>query len=306
MQKVRRALKKTPKVTLLIGAVYLLGGAFLVLSLLVRLDFLSALGVLLILPAGLLVLFRVGRPLGINKSVLRNVVSEELANAKVLMRRGADATLDRRSLRERLSLIGSFTPEVKDTSAKGRHAAAVSDDPDRQFRLYAALYGQSGHFSGDVTNSSRRRVGIITTTKLKDRLDLVGDFELAYLQPGVIEAQVESFLPTALVIEEDALHHGQWFPCLQAEGTALLQDLLKVMRSLRDKKVPVYILSSKAPHLASFVLRENSDVVIRGNIDPTEATGALSKTLMDYYVDAELSHNQGEQNGTRSGKVTRQ
>lgn len=169
----------------------------------------------------------------------------------------------------RLDAIGVVRPEVINTSAKGRQAAAVKDDPQRPFRLYAATLGLQDR-PESATEGTGRRIAVVGTASLVERLST--DYAVTRLHPGLSRAEFEASRPSALVIEEDGLRTGSWFGTLHAGGVKLMQELDALIEASRERGIMVYAVASDSLELSTTTLRERVSLVIHPD-EPTSATG---------------------------------
>lgn len=173
---------------------------------------------------------------------------------------------------DKLHSIGMVTPEVADTAAKGRQAAAVKDDPDRSFRLYAATLGAAAS-SHDPLTDNGPRLAVVATSALADWLD--EEFTITRLHPGLARAEFEASQPRALVIQEDALREGSWYSTLQASGVRLLRELFDLIYLCRERGIMVYAVASDSLELSTTSLRRRVSMVVYPGVDGALAADQL-------------------------------
>lgn len=172
---------------------------------------------------------------------------------------------------ERLKAIGQVVPQVVDSTAKGRQAAAVHADPERSFRLYAATRGTVAHGPSDSSAASAengRRVAALVGRSLA--AGLAAEFAVTRLHPGLAEAEFEAAQPSALVIEEDALQQGAWYSTLQASGVGLLREVLSLMSTARSRGISIYVVPSERLELSTTTLRRHASMVVGPGADATD------------------------------------
>lgn len=184
---------------------------------------------------------------------------------------------------DRLHTIGMVTPEVVDTGAKGRQAAAVNEDPDRSFRLYAATLGAIGSPHGLRTDHGPR-LAVVATQPLIDWLG--EEFTLVQLHPGLARAEFEASQPRALVIQEDALREGPWYSTLQAGGVGLLRQLFELISLCRERGIMVYAVASDSKELSTMSLRRRVSMVVHPSANEGLAADqlhgpAVQRTVID-------------------------
>lgn len=115
-------------------------------------------------------------------------------------------------------------------------------------------------FSDSESDVRKPRVAIIGTPSLLHRFD--DALDILPLYPGIAEALFEVERPTALIIEEDALHTGSWNTSLSISGAWLFNELL----TMRDKAVAadleVYVVPSNRIDYSTHALRHKATVVL--------------------------------------------
>lgn len=164
---------------------------------------------------------------------------------------------------DRLKAIGKVVPQVMDSAAKGRQAAAVHADPQRAFRLYAATRGTVARTEPEAPgdfDAGGRRIAVIAGRSLT--LALAGQFSVTLLHPGLAEAEFESAQPSALVIEERALQQGAWYSTMQASGVGLLREVLAMMSAARNRGISIYVIASNRLELSTTTVRRGASLVL--------------------------------------------
>lgn len=172
----------------------------------------------------------------------------------------ARARLNPAPMQDRLHAIGVFRPEVIDPQSKGRQAAAVREDPQRPYRLYAATVGLQDQAAPE-SSPSGRRIAVVGTAELAARLGQ--DFSVTRLHPGLSAAEFEAARPSALVIQEDGLRDGTWYGTLQAGGVQLMRELDSLISQARRQGLMVYDVASETLELSTTTLRRRVSLVVQ-------------------------------------------
>ncbi|QCU78352.1 hypothetical protein E7744_09380 [Citricoccus sp. SGAir0253] len=178
----------------------------------------------------------------------------------------------------RLRAIGVVEPSVVNAAAKGRQAAAVRDDPQRSFRLYAATRGASlpadQSSAGAADGAGRRRIAAIATAEQAAAWGR--EFAVTRLHPELARAEFEAAQPTALVIHEDALRTGAWYSTLQAGGVGLLRQVFDLIATCRRNAIMVYVVASDTLELSTPTLRRRATLVVRPGEDDDALPGTAA------------------------------
>lgn len=280
---------KTSKLTILLLGITLLWGATQIIPSLVERDWLHSISILLaalILSLIALKLNSIGRLVQKNSSQRSSRIKNDDADQRKIDETSPPST--NLATQARLDTIGLFVPEVVNTKAKGRQAAAVSKDPHRANRLYAALFGLSNQTEDQGPQTTGRRVAVIATEHLTATLSATKRYSIQHLHPSFAQAQLQARIPSAIILEEDAFDLSPWATTLDSTGTALLLELLDVLNDAQQAGTNIYVIKSKKKHLSAISLRSKASATVPlrdtslGSAPAARPTGHLISTLNDY------------------------
>ncbi|WP_199711049.1 hypothetical protein [Tessaracoccus antarcticus] len=116
------------------------------------------------------------------------------------------------------------------------------------------------HGGGSAEAPLRRRIALVGSTALRDRLTAHGS--VIPLHPRMSVAELEQATPDTLVVEEDAIDSGPWIGALDPQGAELLAELRTAVEWMRRNDGAVVVLPASGARKAGAQSLRTDTVVL--------------------------------------------
>lgn len=268
LSKLKSALRKQ-STSILAGLVALaLGSVLIAIELALAGWYLAAIGILLVAGAGALALHKLGavvsRVVEVRKQ-LRNLARGTMTHSSSKASVPSEGQYSKQELR----LIGSYVPQKPASTAIGRQAAAVMEDPKAQQRLFAATHG----LGAAMPIGQGRCIAVISPTL--EAGSLGAGVNVARLHPSLSKAELQQFAPDTIIIDELANDRGPWAGFLHPSGAALFREAMAIVLWAENNGVQVHVVAHPdgIPYVAPVLREAANNVVSPGD---TAGPGILS------------------------------
>jgi len=188
-------------------------------------------------------------------------------------------------------VVGAIEPstvKTVDRSARGRQAAAVTQDEARPRKLFSATLGMGSSVLKPERRSLRQIAGVVSPELLNV---LEARYALTQFHPGLVPVELDYAQPSALVFEESALEQGVWFGALRTTGTSLFAEIQAALTWARTKRQSIFVLPEPTPRHYAGALRREATYLVQSDLVPTDVADVslpLLASLLEYVSSAKI------------------
>ena len=188
-------------------------------------------------------------------------------------------------------VVGAIEPstvKTVDRGAKGRQAAAVTQDEARPRKLFSATLGMGSSVLKPERRGVRQIAGVVSP-ELSGVLE--ARYALTQFHPGLVPIELDYAQPSALVFEESALEHGVWFGALRTTGTSLFAEIQTALAWARTRSQSIFVLPDPTLRHYAGALRRQATYLVRSDLVPTDVADVslpLLASLLEYVSSAKI------------------